>query len=68
MDKAEFKELMQEMVDSGASLGEAGVMAILVEIRNGLKAQEDLLARLVELAESDYAEDGERMPASLGER
>lgn len=68
VDKAEFRELMQEAVKTGASLGEAGIMALLVEIREGLEEQRALLARLVDLAEGDYADDEERLPRSLGER
>lgn len=49
-------------------MADASMVALLTEVRDSMESQEKLLARLVELAEGDYAEDEERLPRSLGER
>lgn len=58
MDQIDFRQMIGDM---RMLEREKVAILVLVEIL-------DSINRLVELAESDYAEDEERMPASLGER
>lgn len=64
-----FKQLMQEMEGHDLSIHE-GMRLTDVEMRRQEVMIRIMVAveRLVELAESDYAEDEERLPRSLGER
>lgn len=64
-----FKQLMQEMEGHDLSIHE-GMRLTDVEMRRQEVMIRIMVAveRLVELAESDYAEDDERLPRSLGER